>query len=102
MLEVVVLGAGGVKGFLELGALYYLQKNGHLDSVSKYIGVSIGSMIALLMCSGYNVLDIILEMIDINISMKDNVSIKSIVNNMGLIDMKNIKDKMDDMIIDKW
>ena len=49
--EVIVIGPGGCKGFLELGALLYLEKEGYLRSVKTYAGVSVGAVISLLIVS---------------------------------------------------
>jgi predicted acylesterase/phospholipase RssA len=57
--DVVIIGPGGIKGYLELGALFHLEKNGYLKKVRTYCGVSVGSIIALLLSCGCNVGNII-------------------------------------------
>ena len=67
MIDTLILGPGGVKGFLELGSLYCLERKGELNGIKTYIGVSIGSLISLLLTSNFKVLDIFLEFISIHI-----------------------------------
>lgn len=54
--EVLVLGPGGMKVFLELGALMRLHR--FLARVHTYVGCSIGSLVALLLVAGYRPEDI--------------------------------------------
>lgn len=55
----LVLGPGGNKGFYMLGALHELEYRQCLSQVESYIGVSVGSIIALLLCCGYTVTEIL-------------------------------------------
>jgi predicted acylesterase/phospholipase RssA len=57
--SIVIIGPGGIKGYLELGALFHLEKNGYLKKVQVYCGVSVGSIIALLLSCGCDVGNII-------------------------------------------
>lgn len=57
----VVLGPGGVKGFLHLGALKFLEENKILDNVKRYVGVSIGSILALYLVCGCDISEIFSE-----------------------------------------
>lgn len=101
MIDTIVLGPGGVKGFLELGTLYFLEKHNHLNEVKTYVGVSIGSLISLLICSGYKIQDILLEFLDIDIN-KSKMNITGITKDFGIMSLDQIKNKLEDMIIDKW
>jgi NTE family protein len=56
--DAVVLGPGGLKGFMELGALYKLEENGWLERVKTYVGVSIGSVISVLHLCGLSFVEI--------------------------------------------
>jgi len=47
--EVLCLGAGGIKGLDELGAIWWFWLNGNLSNVHTYIGSSIGGIIGALM-----------------------------------------------------
>lgn len=57
----LVIGPGGNKGFAYLGQLVYLESKGHLKDIKNYAGVSVGSVITLLMCCGYSLWEIVDE-----------------------------------------
>lgn len=50
----VVMGSGGHRGIAMLGILHYLDTHGYLESVTKWVGVSVGAMISYLTIMGYN------------------------------------------------
>lgn len=56
--DVIVLGPGGLKGFLELGALHKFEQEGWLNKVNTFVGVSIGSVISILHLCGLSFVDI--------------------------------------------
>jgi predicted acylesterase/phospholipase RssA len=51
--NVVVIGPGGTFAYYYIGALQALSDNGYLESVTTMVGVSAGSLIAVLMAAGY-------------------------------------------------
>ena len=55
----VIIGPGGLKGFMYLGALRALDTYKYLDNVTSWIGVSVGSMISLMIICGYTMDEII-------------------------------------------
>lgn len=57
--NVLCLGPGGAKGFNHLGALLALEERNFLSDVKNIIGVSIGSIIGLLITLGYKSKEII-------------------------------------------
>ena len=65
--DVIVLGPGGMKGFLELGCLLPFQKLKILDNIKIMVGVSVGSIILLLYMLGYSVEDIIQEGLSVDV-----------------------------------
>lgn len=93
MPEVLVLGPGGMKGFLELGALLVLEKEKILDNINRYIGVSVGAIIALHLLIGFKVDEIISIALDTSI-FEDitNIDPKSIKKNGGIISNHHIRD----------
>lgn len=78
--DIVVLGPGGVKGLLQLGALFVLARRGFLDEVKNYTGVSIGAIIALLLCLGYEIPEIIEQAL--------NTDLFRSINTFSFSDMK--------------
>ena len=101
--EILVLGPGGIKGFLELGALAGLENAGVLSDVTTYVGVSVGAIISLLLVVGYTVTEIIVEAADANIFEDfSSVSWKDIKENFGLISSAPIKRKLTRSVMEKF
>lgn len=65
--EVLLLGPGGTKGFIELGPILYFEQIHFLDNVHTVIGVSVGSIITLFLAARFTVTEIIEMSININI-----------------------------------
>ena len=95
---VLVLGPGGMKGILELGALLKLEKSGILANVNTYVGCSVGSIISLLLVCGYKVEEILKEAIVISIFDLMSIDISNMVNSMGILGTDKIKDKLSSMV----
>lgn len=84
--SVIVLGPGGVKGYLELGALLVFEKEDYFDSVNYWTGCSIGSAIALLVVCGYTIEEIVDDFINFNILNEFiGINIGNILDKAGLI-----------------
>lgn len=93
--DVLVLGPGGVKGFLELGALILLEAEGFLKNVTTYIGVSVGAIIALLLVAGYTVTEIIAEAVETNLFQDlSSINLENIKANSGLISNRAIRERL--------
>jgi len=101
--EILVLGPGGIKGVLALGALVSLQSEGMLSEVTTYVGVSVGAIISLLLVVGYKVTEIISEAADANIFEDiSSVSWKDVKENFGLVSSAPIKRKLTRSIMEKF
>jgi predicted acylesterase/phospholipase RssA len=93
--KVLVLGPGGIKGFLELGALYTLEQYHILDNVETFVGVSVGAIIGLLLVVGYDIVEIIAEAADVNIFEDISaVRFQDMRDNVGLISSAPVKRKL--------
>jgi predicted acylesterase/phospholipase RssA len=57
--DTLVLGPGGIRGFMELGALLAFEQEGHLNDITTVVGVSVGALIGLLFTAGLTVGEII-------------------------------------------
>lgn len=91
--RVLILGPGGVKGFLELGALLVFEKEGYLQKIEKYVGVSIGALINLLLVSGFTITEIITEAVDTNIFQDIScINLSESKQNMGIISNRSIQE----------
>lgn len=103
--KILVLGAGGIKGLLELGSLLYLESKNILSEVNTFINSSIGSIICLLLVIGYSVCDILDDITRKNIIDSVTDGFFSSINEMrkrgGLIDIKTIKDWLSDRVKSK-
>ncbi len=96
---VIAIGPGGMKGYLELGALKYLHKIGLLRHVNKIIGCSIGSIIGLLYAIGYTFDEIITHSVELNILDYDSVlSIPDIYQHMAIMKNDSLKGDLDRLI----
>lgn len=101
--DALVLGPGGMKGFLELGALIKLYNSKFLENIKIYVGCSVGSIIALLLVSGYTPNQIVKEAAKASI-FEDITSLclSDIKNNTGLISNKQIKEKLESKVRKKF
>ena len=99
--DTIVLGAGGIKGYLELGSLLYLEANGYLVNVKKYYGVSIGSLISLLVVCGYKASEILDSLIYID-NEERKFNINMLVDSYGVINIDSTKKSINSLIIKKW
>lgn len=102
--DILVVGPGGMKVFLELGALLELEREGFLVHIKKFIGCSIGSLVSLLLVSGYNVLQVINDFLneDIFNYIIDKLDLDKIYNSTGLIDPSKIKEKISSKLLSKF
>lgn len=100
--DTLVLSSGGLKGYLHLGALKVLYNNQHLDNVKNIIGCSVGSVIGLLILVGYDIDEIIESTLSTNIlSSFSQIDIFKIRQNMGIIDTKEIKNQLEELVCNK-
>lgn len=106
--NVLVIGPGGIKGYQELGVLYYLENNGKLICIDTYICVSVGAIIGLLHNIGLSVKEIIylavenVDIIDLDLS---NIDFINIISNFrstfGLFSTHKIREVITKAIIAK-
>lgn len=101
--DVLVIGPGGFKGFIMLGSLLYLEECLLLETIKTFVGVSVGSVLCLLLVSGYSPKDIIEESFGLDF-MEDFLSINLtfIKDNHGLISNTKIKERLSDLVEQKF
>ena len=88
--NVMVLGPGGAKAYMELGALLKFESLGYFRHVTHWTGCSAGAAIALLIVAGYTITEIIRETFAIDI-LKD---ITDLLNNItGLESLMHILER---------
>lgn len=101
--HVLVLGPGGVKGFLELGALVILDDNEYLEAVSSYIGVSIGSIISLLLVCGYTPRKIVNIMVEFDLLVNvPRLTLGQVIEHSGLISSDPIRKRVEYLVETKF
>ena len=90
--DVIVLGPGGAKGYLELGLLLAFEQDNYYSNTSIWRGCSIGSAISLLIVCGYSIPDIINDCIDVNIiNDVTDINIDHITESPGLLSIKTVE-----------
>jgi predicted acylesterase/phospholipase RssA len=107
--DVLVVGPGGVKGFLELGILYNAEKKGILTNIKEYIGVSVGAMICFFLNIGLSVKDILYIAIENDSAIDFDINnpnifklLNDVKNHFGLFSMQKIEKILVDSVIQKY
>lgn len=101
--NILVLGPGGVKGYLELGFLLKLNQEKYLDEINGFVGCSVGSAISLLIISGYSINEIIDDCMDLNIfNDLGDLNLENLKEIPGLLRMKPIENLLKQRIIQKF
>lgn len=95
--DTLVIGSGGARGYLYLGALHRLYANGYLENVKTFVGVSVGSILVFLIASGMTPRHIWSDFKFIQ--SKDLVSLSNnILKNFGLFKMDKIESYLQTLI----
>lgn len=93
--EILCLGAGGIKGLDELGAIWWFWCNGNLEKVDTYIGSSIGGIICALMAMGWSPHHILEYAIDAELF--NNISelpVTQMIHEFGIVSNKSFDDAL--------
>jgi len=106
--ETLVIGPGGIKGITILGSIKALQNNNLLNNIKNYVGVSVGSIISLLLICNYSVSEILYESIhipnffcDINFYNLKKMFMDLVLQG-GIINNDFLKKKLETMVIKKF
>ena len=99
---ILVLGPGGIKGFMELGALTKLSEKNILDNIETYFGVSVGSIICLLKIVGYTYPEIAEIGTNLNLfNGWEDINFKEILENNGLIAHEKLRGFLSNLVVAK-
>ena len=102
--EILLIGSGGAKGLIFLGALkrLFLEPN-FLNKVKHWVGISIGAAISLMIVVGYKIDEIIDLCIDLNL-IDDiiHINLDEAREKLGLIKNKTIEEKLKRYILLKY
>lgn len=101
--NVLILGPGGDKGTVELGALQYMKIKDCLNNLNIIAGVSIGAIIGLLYLCGYEIDDIYkiaseTEFLDPS----KGINLKEIVEKRGIFSQHTFEEKLKKLVKTKF
>lgn len=104
--EILCIGAGGMKGMDELGALWWFWSENVLSNVDSYIGCSIGGIICALLSIGYWPHEILTYAIDTTLFKNaEDIQMTGVTREYGLVSNSTFDDalakRLKQMIIDK-
>ena len=101
--HVLVLGPGGIKGLLHLGALFYFEEDNIISDVHTYVGVSIGAVICLLLYIGCSINEIITEAkMDNFLDDIANIKLEDIIGaRTGILPMNAIRVRVESLVLKK-
>jgi predicted acylesterase/phospholipase RssA len=98
----IVLSGGITKGFGLVGSLQYLQDNGVLPHIHKFIGTSIGAIIAYLVCIGYSPIEIMIISCQRKIFEKmANIDILNVMHGNGAVSFHIFQEILEKLTIEK-
>lgn len=101
--RVLVIGPGGLKGLKALGFLSPLEDSGVLEYADTYCGVSVGSLICLLIICGYPIREIVGEAVKMDIFKEvGSFDFRSVMENKGFISSEPVRKRLTQLIINKF
>lgn len=100
--DTLVLSGGITKGFGLVGSLQHLQDLGVLPKIKKFIGTSIGAILAYLVCIGYNPIEIMIISCQRKIFEKmANIDILNVMNGNGAVSFHIFQEILEKLTIEK-
>lgn len=98
MYDTVVLSSGGFKGYCQLGSLTRFAIGDHLSGVSHWVGVSIGSVLSLLILCGYTTMDIYQLDLHVLKTWLLEIKLSDVQTNQGLLRATRMREFLSDMV----
>jgi NTE family protein len=86
----LILGGGGVKGFVFVGIIKYLEELNILQNIHTYVGTSIGSLFVALLIMGYSADEMYKIIKAFDLTKITNIKISSFLHNYAIDDCENI------------
>jgi len=100
--DTLVLSGGITKGFGLVGSLQYLQDKNVLPHIQKFIGTSIGAIIAYLVCIGYSPIEIMIISCQRKIFEKmANIDILNVMHGNGAVSFHIFQEILEKLTIEK-
>ena len=102
-INAICLSAGAAKGYYQLGACHFLYSQNNFNNINTFIGTSVGSALALLLCIGYEPVEFFSYMCqnDIDDCWEYDISLHQFIINWGAIDHKKFKNYLEKAILEK-
>ena len=98
----LVLSGGAVRGFALLGSLQYAMDQGALAHVTKFIGTSIGAIIAYLLCIGYSPTEIMVLMCQAQwLSKLAHIDLYNIIQGSGALSYSVLNEILEKLTVQK-
>lgn len=89
IIDTLVLAGGGVKGFVLIGAIKYLEEHNIMSNITTFIGTSIGGYISILYIIGYSSDDLLKFGKLLDMSKTTTINIQNFFDNYSLDDYKH-------------
>lgn len=100
---VLVLGAGGVKGYMMVGTLLFLEKTNILKNIKKIVGVSIGAIIGILYVIGCSMTEILELTLTTNVTdVFSSFDMSVVPSANGIFPHQVFRKKLTDKLIEKF
>lgn len=100
--DTLVLAGGLTKGYGIVGSLQHLLDRGILPHIRKFVGTSMGAILAYLVCIGYNPIEIMIISCQKQIFEKmTNIDIMNVMQGNGAISFHIFQEILEKMTIDK-
>lgn len=98
--DTLVISGGAIQGLSLLGAIQSAYDKKQLESISNYVGTSVGSMICYLLAIGYTPIEIIVYLcVNKVIELLKIIDLNAIVTNQCLLSYSIINDCLENMTI---
>jgi predicted acylesterase/phospholipase RssA len=97
----LVVGGGGIKGVSVLGCLSCMHDNNLINSITRYYGTSVGSIICVMLVAGYTPLECFETASSMDVVVGMHTDPNKIVETYGLADMSTLGDRLKEVLIAK-
>lgn len=102
-IDTLCIGGGSIRGLCELGALHFYFEKNIFNNIKTFVGVSIGSVISLLMCIGLSPIDIFVKATEINEWIKFDIKeLYTFKQNAGVLDISTFTQHIETIVKTKF
>lgn len=98
----LVISSGGYRGICVCGSLAVINMHGHLDSIKRYAGCSIGAIIVTLLAVGWKPIELFRRAIKIKVFTGiSSIDVEGLKKNFGLLSSEPLLHELNDLILAK-